>query len=133
MIGYVFGSFDAWKDAVEEIDIIIDVEADELAMDLPFDEKLIVLDVRKPVEYAEGHVKDAVNVPLSELNDPLNMAVIEEDQNVYIYCASGYRSIIAASLFKRQGIHNVRNVVGGWGEIKGQKNIEVEKDSSVLN
>jgi len=133
MIGYVFGSFDAWKDAGEEIDIIIDVEADELAMDLPFDEKLIVLDVRKPVEYAEGHVKDAVNVPLSELNDPLNMAVIEEDQNVYIYCASGYRSIIAASLFKRQGIHNVRNVVGGWYEIKKQENIEVEKDSSVLN
>ena len=133
MIGYTSGGFDAWKNAGEEIDIVIDVEADELAMDLPFDENLIVLDVRKPVEYAEGHVKDAVNLPLSELNDPLNMAVIEEDQNVYIYCGSGYRSIIATSLFKRQGIHNVRNVVGGWDEIKEQKNIEVEKDSSVLN
>ena len=133
MIGYASGGFDAWKDAGEEIDIVIDVEADELAMDLPFDENLIVLDVRKPVEYAEGHVKDAVNLPLSELNDPLNMAVIEDDQNVYIYCGSGYRSITAASLFKRQGIHNVRNVVGGWDEIKTQKNIEVEKDSSVLN
>ena len=133
MIGYASDGFDAWKDAGGEIDIVIDVEADELAMDLPFDENLIVLDVRKPVEYAEGHVKDAVNLPLSELNDPLNMAVIEDDQNVYIYCGSGYRSIIAASLFKRQGIHNVRNVVGGWDEIKEQKNIEVEKDSSVLN
>jgi rhodanese-related sulfurtransferase len=133
MVGYVDGGFEAWKNAGEEIDVIIDVEADELAMDLPFDEKLIVLDVRKPVEYAEGHVKDAINLPLAELNDPLNMAIIEDDQNVYINCGSGYRSVIAASLFKRQGIHNVRNIVGGWDEIKKQKNIDVEKDSSVLN
>jgi rhodanese-related sulfurtransferase len=131
--GYLAGGFDAWKEAGEEIDLIIEVEADELAMDLPFDENLIVLDVRKPVEYAEGHVKDAVNLPLSELNDPLNMAAIEEDQNVYIHCGSGYRSVIATSLFKRQGIHNVRNVAGGWDAIKKQKNIPVEKDSSVLN
>ena len=133
MIGYAGGGFDAWKNAGEEIDVIINVEADELAMDLPFDEKLIVLDVRKPVEYAEGHVKDAINLPLAELNDPLNMAIVEDDQNVYINCGSGYRSVIAASLFKRQDIHNVRNIVGGWDEIKKQKNIEVEKDSSVLN
>ena len=133
MIGYADGGFEAWKNAGEEIDVIIDVEADEVAMDLPFDEKLIVLDVRKPVEYAEGHVKDAINLPLAELNDPLNMAIVEDDQNVYINCGSGYRSVIAASLFKRQGIHNVRNIVGGWDEIKKQKNIDVEKDSSVLN
>jgi glyoxylase-like metal-dependent hydrolase (beta-lactamase superfamily II)/rhodanese-related sulfurtransferase len=133
MIGYADGGFEAWKNAGEAIDVIIDVEADELAMDLPFDEKLIVLDVRKPVEYAEGHVKDAINLPLAELNDPLNMVVIEDNQNVYINCGSGYRSVIAASLLKRQGIHNVRNIVGGWDEIKKQKNIEVEKDSSVLN
>jgi glyoxylase-like metal-dependent hydrolase (beta-lactamase superfamily II)/rhodanese-related sulfurtransferase len=133
VIGFVAGGFDEWKNAGEEIDIVIDIEADELAMDLPFDENLVVLDVRKPVEYADGHVKDALNLPLSELNDPLNMAIIEDDQNVYINCGSGYRSVIAASLFKRQGIHNVRNIVGGWDEIKKQKNIPVEKDSSVLN
>lgn len=133
VIGYADGGFNTWKNAGEEIDVIIDIEADELAMDLPFDENLVVIDVRKPVEYADGHVKDAVNLPLAELNDPLNMAMIEENQNVYINCGSGYRSVIAASLFKRQGIHNVRNIVGGWDEIKKQKNIPVEKDSSVLN
>ena len=133
VIGYVDGGVAAWKNAGEELDLIIDVEADELAMDLPFDENLVVLDVRKPVEYAEGHVKDAVNLPLTELNDPINMAVVEDNQNVYIHCGSGYRSVIAASLFKRQGIHNVRNIVGGWDEIKNQKNIPVEKDKAVLN
>lgn len=133
VIGYVEGGITAWKNAGNEMDLVIDVEADELAMDLPFDDNLVVLDVRKPVEYAEGHVKDAVNLPLNALNDPLNMAAIEDDQNVYIHCGSGYRSVIAASLFKRQGIHNVRHVVGGWNEIKNQKNIPVEKDKAVLN
>jgi rhodanese-related sulfurtransferase len=131
--GIAKGGFKAWKDAGEEFDMIIEVEADELAMDLPFDDRIMVLDVRKPVEFAEGHVKDALNIPLTELNDPLNMAAIEEDHNVYIHCASGYRSVIAASLLKRQGFHNIRNIVGGWSKIKEEKKIETEKDKSVLN
>lgn len=133
VVGHVAGGFQAWVNSGEEIDMIIDVEADELAMDIPFDNNLIVLDVRKPAEFAEGHVKDALNIPLSELNNPLNMSAIEDEHNVYVHCAGGYRSVIAASLLKRQGIHNIRNVVGGWDSIKEQDKIETEKDSSVLN
>jgi glyoxylase-like metal-dependent hydrolase (beta-lactamase superfamily II)/rhodanese-related sulfurtransferase len=133
VIGYVDGGFEAWKDAGEEIDMIIDVEADELAMDIPFDDRLVVLDVRKPTEFAEGHVKDAVNIPLNDMTDPGNLAILEEDQNIYVHCQGGYRSTIAASLLKRQGIHNLRNVVGGWNKIKEQEKIETEKESSVLN
>jgi rhodanese-related sulfurtransferase len=61
------------------------------------------------------------------------MANLEEKYNLYIHCGGGYRSIIAASLLKRQGIHNLRNVTGGWGKIKDQKGIEVVKEKSVLN
>jgi rhodanese-related sulfurtransferase len=122
-----------WVAAGEPIDLIIDVEADELAMDIPFDENLVVLDVRKPAEFADGHVKDARNIPLDELIDPAAMAQIEDEQNVYVHCAGGYRSVIAASLLKRQGIHNLRNVVGGWARIKEQENIETVKENSVLN
>ena len=131
--GYLEGSFAAWKASGEPIDLVIDVEADELAMDLPFDENLVVLDVRKPAEFADGHVKGARNMPLDELTDPAAMADIEEEQNVYVHCASGYRSVIASSLLKRQGIHNLRNVTGGWARIKEQKNIETVKENSVLN
>ncbi|RYZ16355.1 MAG: MBL fold metallo-hydrolase, partial [Chitinophagaceae bacterium] len=56
VIGYLEGGFEAWKKAGEAIDLIIDVDVDELAMDLPFDENLLVIDVRKPAEFAEGHV-----------------------------------------------------------------------------
>ena len=133
VIGYVQGGFEAWRSAGEEIDMIIDIEADELAMDIPFDNNLVVLDVRKPAEFAEGHVKDALNIPLHELIDPVNIASLEEDQNVYVHCQGGYRSVIATSLLKRQGIHNIRNVLGGWNSIKEQKKIETQKEKSVLN
>lgn len=131
--GYLAGGVEAWRQAGEEIDLIIDVETDELAMDLPFDDHLVAVDVRREAEFGDGHVRGAVNIPLNELTDPGSMANIEEHQNLYIYCGSGYRSVIAASLMKRQGIHNLRNVLGGFNAIKVQKGIEIVKDSSVLN
>lgn len=131
--GYLEGGFNAWKNAGEPIDMIINVEPDELAMDLPFDEKLLVIDVRRETEFADGHIKDAVNIPLSDFADPASMADLEDDQNIYVHCRSGYRSVIASSLIKKQGIHNLYNVLGGWEKIREQKNIEQEKEKSVLN
>lgn len=131
--GYLAGGVEGWRQAGEEIDLIIDVETDELAMDLPYDDHLIAVDVRREAEFGDGHVRGAVNIPLNELTDPGSMANIEEHQNLYIYCGSGYRSVIAASLMKRQGIHNLRNVLGGFNAIRVQEGIEIVKDSSVLN
>lgn len=131
--GYLEGGYETWKESGEPSDIIINVDADELMMDIPFDPNLVVIDVRKPVEYAEGHLKDAVNLPLNELTDPGSMANIEDTQNLYVHCAGGYRSVIAASMLKRQGIHNIRNVSGGWSKIKEQEKAEVVKEKSVLN
>jgi hydroxyacylglutathione hydrolase len=93
----------------------------------------VVVDVRKEVEYADGHVKEAVNIPLNNMIDPGSMADIEETDNLYLHCGSGFRSMIAASLLKRQGIHNLRNVAGGWDKIKEEPGIKTEKDASVLN
>jgi len=131
--GYLKGGFESWKKAGEKIDMIIDVEADELAMDIPFDENLVVVDVRKENEFAEGHVKDAMNLPLNNMTDIAQIAQLEENQNIYIHCESGYRSLIAASILKKEGYHNLRNIVGGWLKIKEQKNIKIEKEASVLN
>jgi glyoxylase-like metal-dependent hydrolase (beta-lactamase superfamily II)/rhodanese-related sulfurtransferase len=131
--GYLEGGFEAWKNAGEKIDMIINIEPDELAMDIPFDDHLVVVDVRKEVEFADGHVKGAINIPLSEMTDPASMANIEDTHNLYVHCGSGYRSIIALSLLKRQGIHNGRNVTGGWDRIKQEDKIETEKDAAVLN
>ncbi|MEI8060023.1 MAG: rhodanese-like domain-containing protein [Ferruginibacter sp.] len=133
MQGFLKGSFDAWLSAGEKADLIIDVEADELAMDIPHDPNLIVIDVRREAEYANGHVKDALNIPLNDMTDIALIADFEEKQNLYVHCAGGYRSVIASSLIKRQGFHNIRNVLGGWTNIKDQEKIVVEKDTSILN
>jgi len=131
--GCLQGGFENWKKAGEEIDLIINVEPDELAMDLPFDNNLVVIDVRKSNEFAEGHITGAVNIPLSDMADPGSMAQIKEDDNVYIHCSAGYRSVIASSLLKRQGIHNLRNVLLGWNKIKELEKIEIVKEKSILN
>ena len=132
-LGHLEGGFEAWKKSGEPIDMIINVEPDELMIDIPFDENLVVVDVRREPEFAEGHIKGAVNIPLGDLVDPGSMADIDDSDNLYIHCASGYRSVIASSLLKRQGIHNLRNVLGGWDKIKEQEKVEVEKEKSVLN
>lgn len=131
--GYLEGGYEAWQKAGEPSDLIIDVEAGELAMDIPFDERLVVVDVRSETEFGDGHVKNAVNMPLNELTDTAKMAQLDEEHNFYVHCAGGYRSVIALSLLKRQGIHNLRNVTGGWNKIKEQKGIETAKETSVLN
>jgi len=113
--------------------MIIDIEADELMMDIPFDPNLQVIDVRKPAEYADGHLKNAVNLQLADMKDPGSMANIGEEQNLYVHCAGGYRSVIAASLLKRQGFHNLRNVTGGWSKIREQEKAEIVKETAVLN
>ena len=131
--GYLKGGFEAWQKAKEKVDMIISVEADELAMDIPFDTNLQVVDVRKEIEYANGHVKDAINMPLADMTNVVMIASFEENQNLYLHCGGGYRSVIACSILKKQGLHNVRNIAGGWAKIKEETSIKIEKDASMLN
>ena len=133
MIGYLEGGYEAWKTAGEKTDLIIDIEADEMMMDLPFDPNITVLDVRRESEFGDGHVENAINLPLSEMTDIVQLARFDDKQNLYVHCAGGYRSVIASSLLKRQGLNNLRNIIGGWEKIKLQKDIKVVKEASALN
>lgn len=127
------GGFNAWQQSGLPLDMIIEVEADELAMDLPHDPQLVVVDLRNPAEFTESHVANAQNLPLAELTDLAAIANFEENQNLYLHCGGGQRSILAASLLKRQGIHNLRVVQGGFEAIRQQNKIPLEKEVSKLN
>ena len=133
MEGFLKGGFETWRSAGEKIDLIINVEADELLMDIPHDPNLMIVDVRKETEYAEGHLPDALNLPLSEMTDIAELAQFEDNQNLYVHCGGGYRSVIASSLLKSQGVHNLRNVLGGWEKIKEQENVKIVKEGAILN
>lgn len=132
ILGYLEGGMEAWVRAGEPIDLVIGVEADEMAMDLPHDPQMLVVDLREPVQFAEGHVAGALNLPLAEL-DLTAIANFEENQNLYIYCGGGQKSMLAASLIKREGIHHLRVVEGGFKSIQAEKRIPVEKEAGKLN
>jgi rhodanese-related sulfurtransferase len=113
-MGYLEGGLEAWKSAGKEIDTIESISAAELALRLK-KEALKVLDVRKPTEYETGHMENATNVPLDYLND--HMAEMNKDSKLYLYCAGGYRSMIAASILKARGFDKLVNVEGGFKAI----------------
>lgn len=125
--GFLEGGFPAWQQAGEKVDLIINVDVEELMLDIPFDTNLRIVDVRKSGEYAGGHVEGALNIPLDSMMDPASMASLDENQNLYVHCQSGYRSAIACSLIKRQGFHNLRNIPGGMNAISECKAIPLAK------
>lgn len=112
--GYLQGGYKTWQEATQKIDLVIEVEVDELAMDIPFDEFLMVLDVREEAAYNRGHIKNSISIPLFEFTDPGSMSELDEHFNIYIVSENGESNTIAASLLKKQGIHNIRIVHGGW-------------------
>jgi rhodanese-related sulfurtransferase len=93
----------------------------------------VILDVRKELEFESGHVQTAVNIPLQTMNDVAVLSNIEDNDNVYIHCAGGYRSVIAASIMKKQGFHNIRNVLGGYDQIKLVPEMPLVAAKEVLN
>jgi glyoxylase-like metal-dependent hydrolase (beta-lactamase superfamily II)/rhodanese-related sulfurtransferase len=115
-IGYLDGGFDAWKAAGHEVDHIASIPADEFAQRHQANPDLPVVDVRRPAEFAAGHVAGAENHPLDDLND--HLAEIPRDEVVFIHCAGGYRSMVAASILKARGFEHLVNVEGGIGAIE---------------
>jgi glyoxylase-like metal-dependent hydrolase (beta-lactamase superfamily II)/rhodanese-related sulfurtransferase len=113
-IGYLKGGFDAWKKAGYEYDTVTTVEA--TALEQKMKDNVPVFDVRKPGEYASEHVLDVPSTPLDFLNE--HLAEFPKEENFYVHCAGGYRSMIAASILKARGYHNVIDVKGGYAAIK---------------
>lgn len=112
-LGYLNGGFEAWKKAGNAYDTIETINADtfnERQKDTP------VLDVRRKSEFDTEHVVGAQNVPLDFINR--GMENIERSREYLVYCAGGYRSVIAISVLKARGFEKLVNVEGGFAAIK---------------
>ena len=120
--GYLQGGFSTWSEAEQKIDLIIEVEVDELAMDIPFDEYLMILDIRAEEVYDKAHIKNSINLPLIEFGDPGAMSELDEHFNIYLIDDLGKQLLLAASVLKKQGIHNIRIVQDGWDAVEFLKN-----------
>ena len=114
--GYLKGGFATWKEAGKEFDTVTSIPAAQFQKIVNKNKKAPVFDVRKETEYNAEHFIGAVNTPLDYLNDYLKD--FPEQQTFYLHCAGGYRSMIAASILKSRGIHNLVDVAGGFVAMK---------------
>ena len=114
-LGFLEGGLEAWKNEDNVIDSIDGIDSNSLKV-LSEKENLPLFDVRKPAEYLSEHLPDAKNTPLDFINEHMND--FPSGSTFYIHCAGGYRSVIAASILKSRGIHNLIDVKGGFGALK---------------
>ncbi|NGX84773.1 MBL fold metallo-hydrolase [Aequorivita sp. KMM 9714] len=113
-LGYLEGGVAAWDKAGKEIDTLTSVSAETLKEKMQ--SNVPIVDVRNDGEYNTAHIPQAQHAPLGFLNDYLDR--LPENEPFYLHCAGGYRSVIAASILKSRGIHNVVDVAGGFKAIK---------------
>ena len=115
VLGYLKGGFDAWKNAGQEIDTIESVSVDDY-LKQQNEDNLPVFDVRKDGEYQSEYVLGAKHTALSRIED--HLGDYPSEGKFFVHCAGGYRSVIAASILKRNGIANMIDVKGGFGAMK---------------
>jgi glyoxylase-like metal-dependent hydrolase (beta-lactamase superfamily II)/rhodanese-related sulfurtransferase len=109
--GYLAGGVGAWNDSGRPLGRVAQMPVAELRAQLDEGRALQVLDVRRPAEYAGGHVPGAVNVPLDRLAGEL--ARLDAQRPTAVICAGGYRSSAGTGLLLRHGFAALYNVIGG--------------------
>jgi rhodanese-related sulfurtransferase len=109
--GYLSGGMYEWDKAELATASIPQMPVDELHNRMTEQTDLQIIDVRRPAEYADGHVPGAASVPLAQLEK--ESGGLDRQRPTAIICASGYRSSAATSLLARRGFTDLFNVVGG--------------------
>ena len=112
VIGYLNGGFQEWLENHQRIESVNRIHVNDL---LELDISSIrIVDVRKPGEYEASHINDAVLLPLDFINDNINAY---PETPFLLHCGGGYRSMIAASILKRNGVNDIKDVIGGFNAI----------------
>jgi len=112
--GFLQMGVSAWVDAGMEFIRTTQLSIREVAERHPDTQ---VLDVRSDKEWARGHIKGAIHIPLGELKDRIKELL--EDVSIIAVCGSGYRSSIAASVLQAHGFTRISSMDGGmtaWNE-----------------
>tara|TARA_B110000196_G_scaffold19775_1_gene15529 strand:+ start:1248 stop:2657 length:1410 start_codon:yes stop_codon:yes gene_type:complete len=113
-IGYLKGGFNSWQKHYKSS--TLKSISSQLFVDTLKLNTIKVLDVRRVAEFENKHIEGVASLPLSNLRGKINS--LNSEDTYYIHCAGGYRSVIAASIFKAKGLHNVIDVAGGFGAIQ---------------
>jgi len=96
-----------------------DIEQRELLQRLDHHQIPLILDVRRPDEFAAGHIPAAINIPHTEIGKRLHELGNNRNKEVVVYCESGRRAAIAAGILKKAGFTHVIHLEGdmkSWRE-----------------
>lgn len=115
-LGFLAGGIDAWQKAGKEVDQLASISAKTFQDKLK--ENIMVMDVRKQAEFDSEHIihENLINFPLDFINN--HIAELDKNQEYYVHCAGGYRSMITASILKSRGFEHIIDVAGGFKAIK---------------
>jgi len=111
-LGYLDGGISSWTNS-NNYDTIESISADDLSKII---EQVSLIDVRKSGERSNGYLYNSKHVSLDDFQDQIKE--IDKNNNNYIHCAGGYRSMIACSILKRNGYDSVIDVKGGFSSIR---------------
>ncbi len=109
--GFLDGGIFEWLKAGLPSDGVPQISVHELHGMVKKREKMTLVDVRSAGEYANGHIEGAVNIPAPDLRTKYRG--LKKDRPILLICGTGHRSSLGASLLKRRGFKDVRNVAGG--------------------
>ncbi len=86
----------------------------------------LLLDVRTPMEFNEGHIENAKNIDISNVNFESELDKLDKEQTVFVYCAIGVRSTKAANMLRKKGFKHVFDLDGGYPDLikVGMKNVK---------
>jgi rhodanese-related sulfurtransferase len=114
--GYLEGGFKTWKESNKPTSEVKLVQPEEM-LKIVEDKSHTLVDVREPGEWEGGVVGEPLKVSLTSLEKRLNE--IPNDKDLYIYCRSGMRGVMAVTSLQRYGFTNtLYNVVGGYDKMK---------------
>ncbi len=116
VLGFLTGGFDTWKLHGKEEDAIKQIDSNSFANLLKLEADLNIVDVRKKDEYDSQHLKNAINLPLADINLWINK--VNTEDHFYLHCAGGYRSMMASSILQARGYRNFTEVKGGFNALK---------------
>ncbi|MGB1263669.1 MAG: rhodanese-like domain-containing protein [Cognaticolwellia sp.] len=77
---------------------------------------ILVLDVRSAEEFAQGHIKGAVNISHQQINENLSKIIAFKDQTVVVHCRSGRRAAIAETALRAEGFSDLRHLKGDMND-----------------
>jgi glyoxylase-like metal-dependent hydrolase (beta-lactamase superfamily II)/rhodanese-related sulfurtransferase len=111
VVGYLEGGMTSWATGGYRTADIHLVSAEDLHDRVTGTSNLVLVDVRAPLEFQDGHIGGAVNIPAPDLRT--RYKELDPDKPTFLICSSGNRSSLGASILKQYGFREVHNVAGG--------------------